>query len=79
MVVLSDGENTVEDITLDRLLQQIGSWSEAGSAPKIFTIAFGSDADREVLQRIAEVTGGKQYDSDPRTINDVYGEIATFF
>jgi len=79
MVVLSDGENTVEDTTLEQLLQQIGSWSEAGSAPKIFTIAFGSDADREVLGRIAEVTGGKPYSSDARTISDVYGEIATFF
>ena len=79
MVVLSDGANTVDDMTLDELLQQIGGSSEAGSAPKIFTIAFGADADRDVLQRIAEVTGGKQYDSDPRTIDEVYAEIATFF
>jgi Ca-activated chloride channel family protein len=79
MVVLSDGANTVDDMTLDQLLQQIGSSSEAGTAPKIFTIAFGGDADRDVLSRIAEVTGGRQYDSDPRTIYEVYAIIATFF
>ncbi|MGD9147020.1 MAG: VWA domain-containing protein [Anaerolineae bacterium] len=79
MVVLSDGANTVDDMSLDQLLQQIGSSSEAGTAPKIFTIAFGNNADRDVLRRIAEVTGGKQYDSDPQTIYEVYAIIATFF
>jgi Ca-activated chloride channel family protein len=79
MVVLSDGENTIRDVTLDQLLANIGGQSEAGTAPKIFTIAFGDDADREVLERIAETTGGKQYDSDPQTINQVYAMIATFF
>jgi Ca-activated chloride channel family protein len=79
MVVLSDGANTVDDMTLDQLLRQIGSSSEAGTAPKIFTIAFGANADRDVLRRIAEVTGGKQYNSDPSTIYEVYAEIATFF
>ena len=47
--------------------------------PKVFTIAFGDDADREVLERIAETTGGKQYDSDPKTIDQVYAMIAPFF
>jgi Ca-activated chloride channel family protein len=79
MVVLSDGANTVDDMTLDQLLQQIGSSSEAGTAPKLFTIAFGDNADRDVLRQIAEVTGGKQYDSDPQTIYEVYALIATFF
>jgi hypothetical protein len=32
-----------------------------------------------VLRRIAEITGGNQYDSDTRTIHEVYAEIATFF
>jgi Ca-activated chloride channel family protein len=79
MVVLSDGEETVHDMTLDQLLANIGTSSEAGTAPKIFTIAFGENADRVILERIAEVTGGRQYDSDPETINEVYSLIATFF
>jgi Ca-activated chloride channel family protein len=79
MVVLSDGEDTVHDMTLDQLLANIGSSAEAGTAPKVFTIAFGENADRSILERIAEVTGAKQYDSDPETINEVYALIATFF
>jgi Ca-activated chloride channel family protein len=79
MVVLSDGANTVRDMALDDLLAEIGTSAEAGTAPKVFTIAFGSDADRAVLERIAEATGGRQYDSDPDTIEEVYALIATFF
>jgi Ca-activated chloride channel family protein len=79
MVVLSDGENTIWDVDLDQVVQQVGSSGESGTAPKIFTIAFGSSADRDVLRRIAEITGGRQYDGDPETIYEVYSNIATFF
>jgi Ca-activated chloride channel family protein len=79
MVVLSDGENTIWDVDLDQVVAEVGSSSESGTAPKIFTIAFGSGADRDVLRRIAEITGGRQYDGDPKTIHEVYAIIATFF
>ena len=79
IVVLSDGENTINDIDLDQLLAHLGGSGESGTAPKVFTIAFGNDADREVLQTIAEITGAKQYDGDPQTINGVSAVIAPFF
>jgi Ca-activated chloride channel family protein len=66
-------------VDLDQVVAQIGGSSESGTAPKIFTIAFGDNADRDVLRRIAEITGGKQYDGDPQTIYEVYAIIATFF
>ena len=53
--------------------------SEGGNAIKVFTIAFGSDADKSVLQAIADPSGGKQYDSSPDTIQKIYDDIATFF
>jgi Ca-activated chloride channel family protein len=79
MVVLTDGENTVWDHDLDEVLAHIRAQGEAGTAPKIFTIAFGKTADRSVLQQIAEATGARQYDGDPETINEIYAIIATFF
>jgi Ca-activated chloride channel family protein len=80
IVVLSDGQDTESSATIDEVLRQIGArGEEAGTAIKLFTIAFGDDADTEILKRIAEDTGGKQYDSDPKTINKVYSDIATFF
>jgi Ca-activated chloride channel family protein len=79
MVVLSDGADTASNLTLQQLRAQLAGQSEAGDATKIFTIAFGQDADRAVLREIAETTGGRQYEGDPQTIYEVYAEIATFF
>ncbi len=79
IVVLSDGGDTASKLSLDQLLLQIGNLSEGGKATKIFTIAFGRDAQPHVLRRIAEATGGKQYVSEPQTIDAIYAEIATFF
>ena len=79
IVVLSDGADTASEIDLDQLLREVGNLSEGGSATKIFTIAFGDDADREVLGAIADATGGKLYSGAPDTISEVYAEIATFF
>jgi Ca-activated chloride channel family protein len=80
VVLLTDGKDTDSVKSLQDVIAQIGDTSEeGGNAIKLFTIAFGSDADEDVLKQLAEPTGGKQYDSDPKTIMKVYGEIATFF
>lgn len=80
VVVLSDGDDTYSSLRLEQLLTEIGpTGEEAGSSIKLFTIAFGSDADTDTLKRIAEITGGRQYNSTPDTINEIYAQIATFF
>lgn len=79
-VVLSDGQDTASLASLQELMAQIGATSEeGGNSIKLFTIAFGNDADTDVLRQMAESTGGKVYNSDPSTINQVYAEIALFF
>ena len=58
-MVLSDGQDTASRMALGQLMAQIDSTAEEdGNAPKLFTIAFGKDADTAVLKQIAEVTGG---------------------
>jgi Ca-activated chloride channel family protein len=79
VVVLSDGEDTASGLSLGALMSQIEKRSEGGDATKVFTIAFGDNANRGVLKEIAESTGALQYDSDPKTISEVYAKIATFF
>lgn len=80
VVVLTDGKDTKSSNTVQTVVDQIGgTGEEGGNSIKVFTIAFGKDADKDVLKQLAEPTGGKQYDSDPTTIMKVYGEIATFF
>ena len=80
IVVLSDGKDTASTAGLDEALTAISdTGEEGGAAIKLFTIGFGEDADREALKRLAEATGGKQYDSTPDNIHKIYAEIATFF
>lgn len=78
IVVLSDGEDTADDMTIEQLLDEIGADAE-GNSIKVFTIAYGSDAQLDVLERIAEATGARAFAGDPATIKQVYAEIATFF
>ncbi|MBA3075370.1 MAG: VWA domain-containing protein, partial [Anaerolineae bacterium] len=80
IVVLSDGDDTASQNTLDQIMYEINeSAGEGGNAIKIFSIAFGDGADTDILQQIAIPTGGKQYDSSPENIKKIYDEIATFF
>jgi Ca-activated chloride channel family protein len=80
IVVLSDGQDTASTSTLDEVLSQINAaQGEGGNSIKLFTIAFGDDADKSVLQQIADPTGGKEYDSSPENIQKIYDDIATFF
>ena len=80
IVVLSDGEDTASVATLNEVIQKVqASEAEGGNAIKVFTIAFGGDANSDILKQIAEPGGGKQYDSSPETIQKIYDEIATFF
>ena len=43
---------------------------------KIFTIAYGTDADDALLESIANQSNGRFYKSDPENIADVYERIS---
>jgi Ca-activated chloride channel family protein len=80
LVVMTDGQDTDSTSTLDELNAKIGATSEeGGNAIKIFTIAFGSDADQTVLKSIATAGGGQEYAADPKSVSQTYASIATFF
>ncbi|HEX2696841.1 MAG TPA: VWA domain-containing protein [Anaerolineales bacterium] len=80
IVLLTDGQDTDSSSSLDQVLNVINSaQGEGGNAIKLFTIAFGDDADKDVLKQLAEPTGGQEYDSSPENIQKIYDQIATFF
>lgn len=78
IVVLSDGEDTDSRMGLAELLQKLDSGSEAQGV-RVFTIAYGKNAQRNVLERIAEATRGRSYQGTPENIRTVFREISTFF
>ncbi|HEY5002443.1 MAG TPA: hypothetical protein VII61_04785, partial [Ktedonobacteraceae bacterium] len=82
IVALTDGNDTVHQMTVDQLIRQITPASgdkNAGEGVKIFTIAYGSDADVGALTRVANATGGQEYAGNPQNIRQVYQQISQFF
>jgi Ca-activated chloride channel family protein len=78
VVVLSDGEDRDSRIRLDQLLETIRSDAETQSV-RVFTIGYGQDAQRAILEQIADVTRAKFFEGTPETIREVFKEISTFF
>ena len=75
VVVLTDGVNTNGNPDLEALLRDLRS-ATAETRVRAFTIAYGTDADRSILQRIAEATRGASYDaSNPASIETVFEEV----
>jgi len=78
LVVLTDGEDTNSRTALEDLLQQIRFDNETKTI-RVFTIAYGSDARKDVLKRIADATQARFYEGTPENIQSVFKEISTFF
>ena len=81
VVVLTDGlSNIGQRASADDLLPDIKPTGEnAGNGIKIFTIAYGQDADVSGLTKIANATGGQEYSGTPQNIQQVYFQISQFF
>jgi len=78
VVVLTDGADTESNEKLEDLLQHIQQNSEQRPI-SIFSIAYGGDARRDVLQKISEATQARMYEGTPQNIVEVFRDISTFF
>lgn len=76
IVLLSDGEDTVGRTTENQMFATCLPANAEADGIKIFPIAFGADADTDVLSRIASVTGGRMFTADPTSISNVYLSIS---
>lgn len=82
IILLSDGQDTDSSTSLDSLLIKLNEKGEgAKSSPvRIFTIAYGDGADKNVLSRISEATGGQMFDAtDPSKIQEVFQSVINNF
>lgn len=79
IVLLSDGKNEIDGgPSYQDLLSQLPSGTEA-SGVKIYAIAYGDDADLDVLATLANRTNGKQFTGDVEDIKSVYFLISSEF
>lgn len=85
IVVLSDGEDAKSKMDLNSLLLKLKADSnqEGGgdnAQVRIFTIAYSADADKEILNKIAQATGGQMFDAtDPSRIKEVFEAVINNF
>lgn len=78
VILLSDGTNdTARPGTLEDTVAKLSQQTAAGKRIKVFTLAYGSQADTETLQKIAAASGGQYFDAtDPTRIRDVLKDLA---
>lgn len=78
-VVLTDGEDNQSRTALAQLLTHERD-RRPDAATRIFTIAYGLDANREVLSQIAEASWAESYDaSNPALISEVFNALLSNF
>ncbi|HVF26427.1 MAG TPA: VWA domain-containing protein [Anaerolineales bacterium] len=75
IVVLSDGQDTSSGNTQNQMFNCLPS-GESVEGTKVFTIAFGDDADADLMLRIANRTNGKTFKGDPSSIESIYNAIS---
>jgi len=79
IVVLTDGEDNGNDVSLSQLLDQLQVIEEDDASIRVFTIGYGNSAKLDDLKRISKATQAQEYQGNPDNILSVFRDIATFF
>ncbi len=80
VMVMTDGRDEGSTLKLPELTQRFASTDgESASEVKIFTIAYGDQADPTILAQIAEAAKGTSAKGSTATIVEVYRDMAAFF
>ncbi len=75
IVLLSDGDDTSSDLTQNQMFGCLPSGEDV-EGTKIFTIAYGDDADEDLMLRIANRTNGRSFEASPQSIDSIYNSIS---
>lgn len=75
VVLLSDGQDTSSQKSENQMFNCLPSGEDAAGT-KVFTIAYGEDAETDLMLRIANRTNGKTFTGDPESIESIYNAIS---
>jgi Ca-activated chloride channel family protein len=78
IVVLTDGKDTSSKVNRYDLMDALPK-GEDFDVPKIYTIAYGSEADRDLLAEISNRTNARLFSSSAETIASTYKELSANF
>ncbi len=80
VVVLTDGDDTNSGRSVQDVVARLRKEGRAESnGVRVFTIAYGSEPNADVLQRFADASGGKAFVGNTDDIEQVYRSISSFF
>jgi Ca-activated chloride channel family protein len=80
VVVLTDGEDNQSKQTASELAHKLEQQSRSeGLTVRVYTIAYGQQANSDELMRLAAASGGKGYAGNTSDIESVYRSISSFF
>jgi Ca-activated chloride channel family protein len=78
IVAMTDGRENASRVSLQQLADEIRQGNR--NVPVvIFCIAYGSDADYNVLETLAEASSGQVREGTPETIRDLYKILSSYF
>jgi Ca-activated chloride channel family protein len=77
IVLLSDGKDTASSVSANQMMTTcLGSGSEDGEYLRVFVLAFGSDVDGPLMDRLARETGGMRFDAAAGSVGNAYLKIS---
>ncbi len=76
VVLLSDGDDTVANPSANKMFATCLPANAEADGVKVFSIAFGGDANNDLLERIAQATGGQLFSADPDSVDATYLAIS---
>jgi Ca-activated chloride channel homolog len=79
IVVMTDGKENASSISLQQLVTRLQNGNQRGVPVTIFAIAYGSDADMNMLQAMSDATGGQTLVGSVETIRKLYKILSTYF
>jgi len=79
IVVMTDGKENNSRLRLGELTAELRRGSQGGLPVVVFCVAYGSDADMETLEEIADAAGGQTRRGSPETIQQLYKLLSTYF
>lgn len=78
VVVLSDGKDTSSTQKLSDLLDRMPA-NEAADGTRIFTVAYGDEADEDLLKRVANSSNALYMKGNAGNIDKIYHQISAYF
>ncbi|MGL4239359.1 extracellular solute-binding protein [Tabrizicola sp.] len=77
IVVLSDGKDTAGQLSANEMMATcLAANSEQGEGPRVFVLAFGTEVDGPLMDRLARETGGMRFDAAAGSVGNAYLKIS---